>query len=177
LAQNGHSGASDQCMALLRVTRAVPIVFAAVTDPVGLGIVQNLARPGGNATGFLTAEFGFGAKLLELLKEISPGVRRVSVLTELDNPSAAPQFAAIQSVAPSMGVEPKLLGSNDIERGISDFARAGDGGLIALRLFQVIAHRKLIIKRLSFAHICHRRRPDLLRTRRGRWVSTGSVVC
>jgi putative ABC transport system substrate-binding protein len=138
--------ATPSAMALRRVTRAVPIVFAAVTDPVGLGIVQNLARPGGNATGFLTAEFGFGAKLLELLKEISPGVRRVSVLTELDNPSAAPQFAAIQSVAPSMGVELKLLESNDIERGISDFARAGNGGLIALRLFQVIAHRKLIIK-------------------------------
>ena len=111
--------------------------------------VQDLSRPGGNATGFLTAEFGFGAKLLELLKEISPGVRRVSVLTELDNPSAAPQFAAIQTVAPSMGVELKLLGSNDngsIERGISDFARTGDGGLIALRLSQVITHRKLIIK-------------------------------
>ena len=73
----------------------------------------------------------------------------MSVLTELDNPSAAPQFAAIQTVAPSMGVELKLLGSNDngsIERGISDFARTGDGGLIALRLSQVITHRKLIIK-------------------------------
>ncbi|MFZ0261422.1 MAG: ABC transporter substrate-binding protein [Pseudolabrys sp.] len=141
--------ATPSAMALQRVTRTVPIVFAAVTDPVGLGIVQDLSRPGGNATGFLTAEFGFGAKLLELLKEISPGVRRVSVLTELDNPSAAPQFAAIQTVAPSMGVELKLLGSNDngsIERGISDFARSGDGGLIALRLSQVITPRKLIIK-------------------------------
>ena len=141
--------APPSVMALLKVTRAVPIVFAAVTDPVGLGIVQNLARPGGNVTGFLTAEFGFGAKLLELLKEIAPGVRRVIILTELDNPSAAPQFAAIQAVAPSTGVELKLLGSNDngsIERGISDFARVGDGGLIALRLSQVIIHRKLIIK-------------------------------
>ena len=115
-------------MALRKVTRTVPIVFAAVTDPVGLGIVQTLARPGGNVTGFLSAEFGFGAKLLELLKEIAPGIRRVIVLTDVDNPSAAPQFAAIQTVAPSIGVELKLLGTSDsglIEHGISDFARAG----------------------------------------------------
>ena len=141
--------ATPSVMALRRVTRTVPIVFVAVTDPVGLGIVQNLARPGGSATGFLSAEFGFGAKLLELLKEIAPGVRRVIILTDLDNPSAAPQFAAIQTVAPSIGVELKLLGSNDsglIERGISDFARAGNAGVIALRLQEVITHRKLIIK-------------------------------
>jgi putative ABC transport system substrate-binding protein len=68
--------APPSAIALLKVTRSVPIVFVAVTDPVGLGIVQSLARPGGNATGFLTAEFAFGAKLLELLKEISPGLRR-----------------------------------------------------------------------------------------------------
>jgi putative ABC transport system substrate-binding protein len=136
-------------MALRRVIRTIPIVFVAVTDPVGLGIVQNLARPGGSATGFLSAEFGFSAKLLELLKEIAPGVRRVIVLTDLDNPSAAPQFAAIQTVAPSIGVELKMLGTNDsglIERGVSDFARAGDGGIIALRLQEVITNRKLIIK-------------------------------
>ena len=141
--------ATPSVMALRRVTRTVPIVFVAVTDPVGLGIVQNLARPGGSATGFLSAEFGFGAKLLELLKEIAPGVRRVIILTDLDNPSAAPQFAAIQTVAPSIGVELKLLGTNDsglIERGISDFARAGNVGVIALRVQEVITHRKLIIK-------------------------------
>ena len=141
--------ATPSVMALRRVTRTVPIVFVAVTDPVGLGIVQNLARPGGSATGFLSAEFGFGAKLLELLKEIAPGVQRVIILTELDNPSAAPQFAAIQTVAPSIGVELKLLGTNDsglIERGISDFARAGNAGVIALRVQEVITHRKLIIK-------------------------------
>ena len=141
--------ATPSVMALRRVTRTVPIVFVAVTDPVGLGIVQNLARPGGSATGFLSAEFGFGAKLLELLKEIAPGLRRVIIIIDLDNPSAAPQFAAIQTVAPSIGVELKLLGSNDsglIERGMSDFARAGNAGVIALRLQEVITHRKLIIK-------------------------------
>src|SRR5215475_6974758 len=82
------ANAPPSAMALLKATSTIPIVFAAVTDPVGLGIVQSLARPGGNATGFLTAEFGFGAKLLEILKEIAPGVRRVAVLREANNPSA-----------------------------------------------------------------------------------------
>jgi len=143
------ASAPPSVMALLKASRTVPIVFAGVTDPVGLGIVQDLARPGGNATGFLTAEFGFGAKLLELLKEIAPGIRRVVILTNPDNPSAAPQFAAIQTAASSVGVELKLLGTNDnglVERGISDFARAGNAGLIALRIQEVITQRKLIIK-------------------------------
>jgi putative ABC transport system substrate-binding protein len=111
--------------------------------------VQSLAHPGGNATGFLSAEFGFGAKLLELLKEISPGIRKVIVLADLDNRSGAPQFAALQAVAPAVGVEVILLGVSDggsIDRGVSDFARSGNGGLIALRLTEVILHRKLIIK-------------------------------
>jgi putative ABC transport system substrate-binding protein len=143
------AGGPPSVMALQKVSRTVPIVFAAVTDPVGLGIVQDLARPGGNATGFLTAEFGFGAKLLELLKEIAPNIRRVVIITNRDNPSAAPQFAAIQTAASSVGVELKLLGTNDnglVERGISDFARAGNAGLIALRIQEVITQRKLIIK-------------------------------
>jgi len=141
--------APDSVMALLKVTRTVPIVFAAVSDPVGLGIVQNLTRPGGNATGFLSSEFGFGAKWLELLKEIAPSVRKVVVLTDQDNRAAAPQFAAIQTAAPLFGVELSPLGSSDndlIERGISDFARSGNGGLIALRISQVIIRRELIIK-------------------------------
>src|SRR5512132_455182 len=139
--------APDSVMALLKVTRTVPIVFAAVSDPVGLGIVQNLTRPGGNATGFLSSEFGFGAKWLELLKEIAPSVRKVVVLTDRDNRVAAPQFAAIQTAAPLFGVELSPLGSSDnIERGISDFARSGNGGLIALRISQVIIRRELIIK-------------------------------
>jgi putative ABC transport system substrate-binding protein len=141
--------APPSVLALRKVSRTVPMVFAAVTDPVGLGIVQDLARPGGNTTGFLTAEFGFGAKWLELLKEIAPGLRKVVVVTDVDNQSAAAQFAAIQSVAPSMSVEVRLLTLNDnasIERGITDFARSGSGGLIALRLSEVIAHRQLVIK-------------------------------
>jgi putative ABC transport system substrate-binding protein len=136
-------------IALQKVTRAIPIVFAAVTDPVGLGIVRSLAHPGGNATGFLSAEFGFGAKLLELLKEIAPSVRKVIVATDLDNRSAAPQFAAIQAMAFSAGVELRLLEFSDqgaAEREIADFAQSGDGGLIALRLTTVIVNRALIIK-------------------------------
>jgi putative ABC transport system substrate-binding protein len=82
------ANAPPSIMALLQVTRTVPIVFAAVTDPIGLGIVQNLARPGGNATGFLSAEFGFGAKWLEILKEIAPKVRRVAILTNPSNCSS-----------------------------------------------------------------------------------------
>jgi putative ABC transport system substrate-binding protein len=135
--------------ALLSVNSTIPMVFAAVTDPVGLGIVQSLAHPGGNATGFLTAEFGFGAKWLELLTEIAPGVRRVVIITEQNNPSATAQYAAIQTVASSVGVELSLVGSRDdnaIERGISDFVHSGNGGLIALRLAEVISHRKSIIK-------------------------------
>jgi len=94
------ANAPPSVMALQQATRTVPIVFVNMTDPVGMGIVQSLARPGGNATGFTVAEFGLSAKWLEVLKEIAPGVRRVAVLRELSNPSALAQFAAIQAVAP-----------------------------------------------------------------------------
>lgn len=143
------ANAPPSVQALLSVNSKVPMVFAAVTDPVGLGVVQSLAHPGGNATGFLTAEFGFGAKFLELLNEIAPGIRRVIVVTEQNNPTGAAQFAAIQAVASSAGVELRLVGTQDddsIERGISDVVRSGDAGLIALRLSGVISHRKSIIK-------------------------------
>jgi putative ABC transport system substrate-binding protein len=142
--------APPSVIAIQKITRTIPIVFAAVTDPVGLGLVRSLARPGGNATGFLSAEFGFGAKLLELLKEIAPGVRKVIVATDLDNRSAAPQFAAIQAMASSAGLELLLLDElNDAdatERQIADFAQSGNSGLIALRLAAVITHRAFIIK-------------------------------
>jgi putative ABC transport system substrate-binding protein len=141
--------APPSVIALQKVSRTIPIVFAAVTDPVGLGIVRSLARPGGNATGFLTAEFGFGAKLLGLLKELAPEVRKVIIATDLENRSAAPQFAAIQAMAFSAGVELLLLELHDkavTEGQIADFAQSGNGGLIALRLATVIAHRAFIIK-------------------------------
>jgi putative tryptophan/tyrosine transport system substrate-binding protein len=135
-------------MAMLRVTRTFPIVFTAVTDPVGLGFVQKLSHPGGNATGFFTSEFGFGGKWLELLKEIAPNVRRVAVITDPDNRSAAPQFATIKAAAPSVGVELISISLKDkgsVEQEISDFTRSGNGGLVALRVPRVLAERKSII--------------------------------
>jgi putative ABC transport system substrate-binding protein len=136
-------------MALLRASRSVPIVFAAVTDPVALGIVQSLSHPGGNATGFLSAEFSFGGKWLELLNEIAPRVRRVGVLSDPDNRGSAAQFATIQTAASSKGLEAFPLGFHDaadIERVINDFARSPDGGLIVLRIAETITNRELIVK-------------------------------
>ena len=123
-----------------------------MTDPVGMGIVQSLARPGGNATGFISAEFGLSVKWLEMLKEMAPGVRRVAVLRESSNPSGLAQFAAIQGVAPSFGVELSPLGVRDageIERDVGAFARPGNGGMIVTRIAETIAHRDAIIKAAS----------------------------
>jgi len=142
------ANAPPSVIALQRESRGVPIVFAAVTDPVGMGIVQSLARPGGNATGFTSAEFGLSAKWLELLKDIAPGVKRVAVLRDPGNPGAMPQFAAIQTVAPMLGVEldvVDLAGAGEIERGIDAFARTANGGLIVTRTSEAITHRDLII--------------------------------
>ena len=134
---------------LLQATHSVPIVFVAVTDPVASGFVQNLARPGGNATGFTTAEFGMSGKWLELLKEIAPSVQRVAVLQDpTAGGSSMAQFAAIQAVAPPFGIELVSLMLNEpaqIERTIADFARSGSAGLIASRTGASIAHREQII--------------------------------
>src|SRR6516165_8620103 len=146
------ANAPPSVIALQRESRGVPIVFAAVTDPVGMGIVQSLARPGGNATGFTSAEFGLSVKWLEMLKEMAPGVRRVAVLRESSNPSGLAQFAAIQGVAASFGVELSPLGVRDageIERDVGAFARPGNGGMIVTRIAETIAHRDAIIKAAS----------------------------
>ena len=111
---------------LLQATRTVPIVFAVVADPVGAGFVESLARPGGNATGFTTFEYGIGAKWLELLKEIAPGVTRAAVLRDPAVSAGLGQFAAIQAVAPSLGVEVSPVNVRDageIERAVAAFAR------------------------------------------------------
>jgi putative ABC transport system substrate-binding protein len=133
---------------LLQATRSVPIVFAGVPDPVGAGFVESLARPGGNATGFVQFEYGLGAKWLELLKEIAPGVTRVAVLRDVDLAVGTGQFGAIQSVAPSFGVEMSPVGlrnPSEIERGLAAFARFPNGGLIATGSALTNVHRKLII--------------------------------
>jgi putative ABC transport system substrate-binding protein len=113
-----------------------------------MGIVQSLARPGGNATGFTSAEFGMSAKWLELLKEIAPGVTRVAVLLEPSNIGALPQFAAVQTVAPSFRVELIRIGLTDadqIERSVAAFAGTTNGGLLVSRTVEAIAHRDLIV--------------------------------
>ena len=133
---------------LLQVTRTVPIVFALVADPVGSGFVDSLARPGGNATGFMNFEYSLGGKWLELLKEITPGVTRAAVLRDPVLPSGTGQFAAIQAVAPSLGVEAtpvNMRDASEIERAITAFARSPNGGLILTGSALAVVHRDLII--------------------------------
>jgi putative ABC transport system substrate-binding protein len=119
--------------ALLQATRAVPIVFVIVPDPVGSGIVESLSRPGGNATGFMQFEYSLCGKWPELLKQIAPNVKRVAVLRDAAESAGIGQFAVIQSVASSVGVEviPISLGdAGGIERGVAACARSPNGGLI-----------------------------------------------
>jgi putative tryptophan/tyrosine transport system substrate-binding protein len=133
---------------LLHATRAVPIVFTDVPDPVGAGFVDSLARPGGNVTGFMLFEYGMSGKWLELLKQIAPGVTQVAVLRDPSITAGVGQFAAIQSVAPLMGVELRPVDVRDpgeIEHGVSAFARGSNGGLIVASSPSAAAHRDLII--------------------------------
>jgi putative tryptophan/tyrosine transport system substrate-binding protein len=133
---------------LLQATRTVPIVFAAVADPVGAGFVDSLARPGGNATGFILFEYGISGKWLELLKEIAPGLKRAAVLRDPAIAAGTGQFGAIQSVAPSFGVELSPFNVRDaaeIERAVTAFARSPNGGLIVPGSGLAAAHRDLII--------------------------------
>ena len=133
---------------LLQMTRSVPIVFAAVSDPVGAGYVASLARPGDNATEFTNIEYGTSGKWLELLKEIVPDVKRVAVLRDATTPTGIAQLAALHSVAPSLGVVVSPLNVRDpvdIERGIAAFAGGGNGGLIVTAGAQGIGHRDLIV--------------------------------
>jgi putative ABC transport system substrate-binding protein len=133
---------------LLQATRTVPIVFAIVADPVGAGFVESLARPGGNATGFMQFEYSLSGKWLELLKQIAPGVTRAAVLRDPDISSGTGQFGAIQSVAPSLGVELSPINVRDaseIERAIAAFARSANGGLILTGSALAVFHRNLII--------------------------------
>jgi len=126
----------------------VPVVFASVADPVGAGFVDSLGRPGGNATGFMLLEYGISAKWLELLKEIAPGITRAAVLRDPAIPSGAGQFAILQSVAPSVGVELTPVNVRDaaeIERAVTAFASGSNGGLIVTSSGLVIVHRDLII--------------------------------
>jgi putative ABC transport system substrate-binding protein len=126
----------------------VPIVFVRITDPVGAGFVNNLARPGGNATGFALSEYSISGKWMELLKEIAPGVTRVAVLRDPAIAAGAGGFAAIQSIAPPLGVEVSPINVEDpheIERAVMALARAPNSGLIVTRSAFALVHRELII--------------------------------
>ena len=140
---------SPSVAALQQASSAVPIVFAAVTDPVGQGFVASLPHPGGNTTGFALYEYGISTKWLELLKEIAPRLSRVAVIRDPTLPFTSGELGAIQGVAPSLGVEISPIGvrdASDIERGIAAFARQSNGGLITLGSPVTLAHRDLIIR-------------------------------
>ncbi|MGB8186199.1 MAG: ABC transporter substrate-binding protein [Pseudolabrys sp.] len=133
---------------LLQATRTVPIVFAVVIDPVGAGFVDSLARPGGNATGFTVFEYGMSGKWLELLKQIAPAVTRAAVLRDPTIASGIGQFAAVQAVAPSLGVDLSAVDVRDageIERAVTAFARSSNDGLIVTASALATRHRDLII--------------------------------
>jgi putative ABC transport system substrate-binding protein len=140
----GSAGAA----AVLQATRTVPIVFVIVPDPVGSGVVESLAQPGGNATGFMMFEYGLSAKWLELLKEIAPGVTRAAVLRDPAITAGIGQFAVIQSVAPSVGVDVSAINLRDaaeIERAVTAFARRPNGGLILPASALAAIHRDLVV--------------------------------
>jgi len=134
---------------LLQATRAVPIVFVQVAEPVGAGFVETLAQPGGNATGFMLYEYGIGAKWLELLKEIAPGVKRVAFLQSPAIAAGPGQFGAMQAAAPSLGVELRPINvrdASDVERVVPAFVRPANGGLIVAGGAGPAVARDVIIK-------------------------------
>jgi putative ABC transport system substrate-binding protein len=133
---------------LLQASRTIPIVFANVADPVGAGFIDSLSHPGGNATGFIQFEYSLSAKWLELLKEIRPTLTRAAVLRDPAITSGIGQFAVIQSVAPSVGVEVSAINLRDaaeIERAVTAFANSSNGGLILTASALAVRHRELII--------------------------------
>ena len=150
------AGNTSTVGALQRATRTVPIVFAGVVDPVAAGFVESVARPGGNSTGFTQFEYGMSGKWVQLLKEIAPLVTRVAVVRDVTIAVGTGELAAIQAVAPSLGVEVSPLGLHDageIERGIEGFARGSNGGMIVATGAAAIRHRQLIISLAARHHL------------------------
>jgi putative ABC transport system substrate-binding protein len=149
--------ASSTVAALQGATRNVPVVFAHAVDPVAAGFVDSLARPGGNATGFVLFEYGISAKWLELLKEIAPSVTRAGVLRDPAMAAGTGQFGALQSVAPSFGVELSPVNVRDageIERVVTAFARSSNGGLIVTASPLATLHRDLIVALAARHKLC-----------------------
>jgi putative ABC transport system substrate-binding protein len=141
-----HGGAA--VAPLLQMTRSIPIVFPIAADPVGAGLVESLPRPGGNVTGFMTAEYSMGGKRLELLKETAPRVKRVAVLRDPTQGSGASEFAVIQAFAPTLRVEvspANMRDAGEIERAVTAFTRSPDSGLIVVAGASAQLYRDLII--------------------------------
>jgi ABC-type uncharacterized transport system substrate-binding protein len=158
---------------LLQATRTLPIVFVIVIDPVGAGFVASLARPGGNATGFLMFEYGLSSKWLELLKQLAPDTRRVAVLRDPSIASGIGQFGAIQSAAPSLGLEASpvdLRDEGEIERGIAAIARSANAGVVVTSAPEASHHRDLIVA-LAARH----RLPAVYASRY--FVNDGGLIC
>ena len=134
---------------LLQATRTVPIVFTQTPDPVGAGFVNNLARPGGNATGFSNFDYSIGGKWLELLKQIAPDVTRVAVIRDPATPQGIGQFSAVQAVAPSLGLDVSPINASEpgeFERTITALANIPNSGMIVTGSTFAITHRELVIK-------------------------------
>src|SRR6516165_8805881 len=139
----GSAGAA----VMLKATQTIPIVFVVVPDPMGSGFVHSLSRPDGNATGFMQFEYSLSGKWVELLKEIAPGVTRAAVIRDPDITAGIGQFAVIQSVAPSLGVDVfpiKAIDAGDIEHDVAEFAQTANGGLIVTANPSTVVHRELI---------------------------------
>jgi len=133
---------------LQQATHVVPIVFGSVVDPVGIGVVESLAQPGGNITGFTVFEAGISAKWLELLKEVAPRVKRVAILRDPSTAGGSGQLGAIQGAAPSLGLELRPIdvrNAGEIERALGVFARASNGGLIVTASIAAVTYRDLIV--------------------------------
>ena len=166
------TSAPPSIRAMQQATRTLPIVFVLVPDAVGTGIVDSLSRPGGNTTGFTSTELGMPVKWLELLKDIAPKMTRAAVLRDAADATAIGQFGAVKGASPSFGVEISSIGvanAEEIERGITAFAREPNGGLIVLPVPTTVIHRTLIIK-LAARH----RLPAVYNSRY--WIAEGGLV-
>ena len=133
----------------LQATRSIPVVFMIVPDPVGAGFVESLSRPGGNATGFVSFDYGIGGKWLELLKETAPGIKRIAVLRDPDITAGIGQWSVIQAVAPMLGLEAipvNARAASDIEQSMIALARSGNAGLIVTSGAGAVRNRDLIVK-------------------------------
>jgi putative ABC transport system substrate-binding protein len=133
---------------LLEATHTVPIVFAVVVDPMGAGFVNRLSRPDGNATGFMMFDYSLSGKWVELLKQVAPNVTQVAVLRDTSSAAGVGQFAVIQVVAPSLGLEVSTINAGDpreMERAVTAFAREPNGGLIVTTSPSTVVHRNLIV--------------------------------